>query len=515
MFASSSEDEEEDEELPEVDKDRGRKGSRRTKGATRAVEAVVDDEEAEEEAEGGKASDSRTVGGDGGPGGGGVTWLNRGPCLVVSGVVDRGEVRDHSHMLLGPDGLGQWRDVEVHSVQSLRVRVPTASAGQSATFALLSLPDRRPLLRSVFRRGMVLVAPTLSPATWTARRFTAEVLLLHHPTTLRAGAVVMVHVRTLRQAAYVDRVEVWADPEAAPSNSHAPTGSSGNQGPGNGPRGATASETASAAGAAGAASAAGAAGVGRVGGAPSTGVATSGSDSSPSVGSFGTSPLPVISPTAVGHAGASPTPPRRHEMRPGDRGTVLLRFLHHPEFLTPGAPLLLRDGPIRAIGKVTHLVVDAAPARGSKSRGPAGARGAQGFTDDAPSSMGGRRGDVVGGSSTRGSGGGRGRAMTARVIEEHQLRAVESESEASVSSQLRRQTEDGGEASSAAEGAAEDGEKDGQGARGEVEGEGLEAGAEGRAVEGRPHGAREGVLRTLGVPSRVLFHPALRGPKDA
>ena len=52
------------------------------------------------------------------------------------------------------------------------------------------------LKRSAIRKGQVLVDPALAPVA--VREFTAEVLILHHPTTIHAGYHPVVHARTVR-----------------------------------------------------------------------------------------------------------------------------------------------------------------------------------------------------------------------------------------------------------------------------------------------------------------------------
>merc|ERR1719188_792890 len=60
------------------------------------------------------------------------------------------------------------------------------------------------LKKSTFRKGMVLVDPVLNPvATWV---FKAEVVILHHATTIRLGYQAMVHCGIIRQAATVKKM---------------------------------------------------------------------------------------------------------------------------------------------------------------------------------------------------------------------------------------------------------------------------------------------------------------------
>lgn len=74
-------------------------------------------------------------------------------------------------------------------------------SGQTACFALRSLDKKMPLKKAWFRKGMVLLDMALHPrATW---EFKAEVVILHHATTIRLRYQAMIHCGTVRQAAAV------------------------------------------------------------------------------------------------------------------------------------------------------------------------------------------------------------------------------------------------------------------------------------------------------------------------
>ncbi len=53
----------------------------------------------------------------------------------------------------------------------------------SCAISLRATKRKEPLKRSAIRRGMVLVDPAIKPVA--ARNFEAEVLVLHHPTTIK------------------------------------------------------------------------------------------------------------------------------------------------------------------------------------------------------------------------------------------------------------------------------------------------------------------------------------------
>jgi GTPase len=70
---------------------------------------------------------------------------------VVSGVVKAGVVHEGDPVMIGPDSLGQFTSTSIRSIERRRIRVPAASAGQSASFAL------KKVKRKDVRKGMVVL----------------------------------------------------------------------------------------------------------------------------------------------------------------------------------------------------------------------------------------------------------------------------------------------------------------------------------------------------------------------
>uniref|UniRef100_A0A3P9KZ05 GTP-binding protein 1 n=1 Tax=Oryzias latipes TaxID=8090 RepID=A0A3P9KZ05_ORYLA len=114
---------------------------------------------------------------------------------VVSGTTLRGLIRLNDTMLLGPDPLGSFIPIAVKSIHRKRMPVKEVRGGQTASFAL------KKIKRSSIRKGMVMVSPKLNPqATW---EFEAEILVLHHPTTISPRYQAMVHCGSIRQTATI------------------------------------------------------------------------------------------------------------------------------------------------------------------------------------------------------------------------------------------------------------------------------------------------------------------------
>ncbi|XP_051569209.1 GTP-binding protein 1-like isoform X1 [Myxocyprinus asiaticus] len=123
------------------------------------------------------------------------TYSVPGVGTVVSGTTLRGLIRLNDTLLLGPDPLGAFLLITVKSIHRKRMPVKEVRGGQTASFAL------KKIKRSSIRKGMVMVSPRLNPqAYW---EFEAEILVLHHPTTISPRYQAMVHCGSIRQTATI------------------------------------------------------------------------------------------------------------------------------------------------------------------------------------------------------------------------------------------------------------------------------------------------------------------------
>ncbi|KAM0295121.1 hypothetical protein ACHAPM_011064 [Fusarium culmorum] len=90
---------------------------------------------------------------------------------VVSGIIKSGVIHEGDNILIGPDSLGQFISTGVKSIERKRIRVPAASAGQSASFALKKVK----------------------------RKDVRKVLILSHATTIKTKYQAMLHVGPVSQ----------------------------------------------------------------------------------------------------------------------------------------------------------------------------------------------------------------------------------------------------------------------------------------------------------------------------
>ncbi|KAK4468086.1 hypothetical protein MN116_008257 [Schistosoma mekongi] len=119
----------------------------------------------------------------------------QGVGTVISGTCLSGVIKINDILLLGPDLSGQFNPISIKSIQRKRLSVNYVRGGQTASFAL------KKLRRNQVRKGMVLLAPELKPKACI--EFIAEVLILHHPTTISVGYQAMVHAGPVRQTATI------------------------------------------------------------------------------------------------------------------------------------------------------------------------------------------------------------------------------------------------------------------------------------------------------------------------
>ncbi|XKL61527.1 hypothetical protein PGB90_008584 [Kerria lacca] len=118
-----------------------------------------------------------------------------GVGVVVSGITLKGVIRLNDTLLLGPDPVGHFMTASIRSIHRKRMSVKEVRGGQTASFAL------KKVKRSQIRKGMVMVSPSLKPTA--SLEFEADILVLHHPTTINPRYQAMVHCGSIRQTAFI------------------------------------------------------------------------------------------------------------------------------------------------------------------------------------------------------------------------------------------------------------------------------------------------------------------------
>lgn len=127
------------------------------------------------------------------------TFFVTGVGTVVGGIVTQGTFRVNDTVLIGPDGLGNFRPVQIKSIHSKGIDVDHVECGNDAAFCL------KKEKRSAIRKGNVLVDPAALPkAYW---QFEAEIRILYHSTTISTNYEPVIHSQTVRQSARIVSID--------------------------------------------------------------------------------------------------------------------------------------------------------------------------------------------------------------------------------------------------------------------------------------------------------------------
>lgn len=130
------------------------------------------------------------------------TYNVSGVGVIISGTVKSGVVHVNQHMLLGPFADTGFKNVLVRSIHTKRVAVEHAAIGEACTMGIRGIKRKDQITRSDVHRGMVLLDASVDPvASYT---FEAEVLVLHHATSIKQNYQPVIHCGNIRQTARID-----------------------------------------------------------------------------------------------------------------------------------------------------------------------------------------------------------------------------------------------------------------------------------------------------------------------
>jgi elongation factor 1-alpha len=105
-----------------------------------------------------------------------------GVGIVVSGVVKGGRAVLNQVVHLGPDKNRQFKSVVIRSIHVNRASVKEVGVGKFATFGIKPHRAGEKILRTDFRKGMVMLAVDSDPQC--VYEFEANINVLHHASTI-------------------------------------------------------------------------------------------------------------------------------------------------------------------------------------------------------------------------------------------------------------------------------------------------------------------------------------------
>ena len=124
-----------------------------------------------------------------------------GVGTVVYGVLKRGQISVNDKLFLGPFN-GQYTEVLVKSIHNnVKEHIKSLESGMTGCLAIKILGKKNPLNYELIRRGMVVISHPKS-----IYEFLAEVLILHHPTTIGLNYQPMIHCGSVRQIVKVCKI---------------------------------------------------------------------------------------------------------------------------------------------------------------------------------------------------------------------------------------------------------------------------------------------------------------------
>lgn len=120
---------------------------------------------------------------------------------VIAGTLVSGTVKLGDVLLLGPDSTGEFKPVIVRGIHYKRTPVEEVVSGQVCCFNIKPQNKKEQVKRSIFRKGMMLIGKDAEPESiW---EFTAEIVILHNPTTIKPKYQAVIHCGVIRQAAKI------------------------------------------------------------------------------------------------------------------------------------------------------------------------------------------------------------------------------------------------------------------------------------------------------------------------
>jgi len=123
-------------------------------------------------------------------------FIVTGVGLVVSGTLRSGTIKIGDTLMCGPDKFRKFNPIVIKSIHVNRVQTEEAYSGSFACLAIKPLVKKQELSKKDFRKGMCLLSQEINPQpSW---EFEAEIVVLHHSTTIQPGYQAVMHCGVIR-----------------------------------------------------------------------------------------------------------------------------------------------------------------------------------------------------------------------------------------------------------------------------------------------------------------------------
>lgn len=128
-----------------------------------------------------------------------------GVGIVISGVVKSGILSVGSNIIVGPDKNNKFKGFSVKSIHVNRNFVDSSGPGQFCSINIKSLNKKDEITKKDFRKGMVVLDANFTPKCY--KKFKAEIVVLHHSTTITKGYEAVMHSGVIRQTVKIEHME--------------------------------------------------------------------------------------------------------------------------------------------------------------------------------------------------------------------------------------------------------------------------------------------------------------------
>ena len=126
----------------------------------------------------------------------------KGIGTVVSGVLKQGVIKKGDELNIGPIRRDYYKVLIKSIHNNFREEVSQIYAGQGGCFAIKILNNKNEIKRSMIKKGM-----RISKIIKKHRKFSADIVILHHPTTITKRYQPMIHCCGMSQAAKIKKME--------------------------------------------------------------------------------------------------------------------------------------------------------------------------------------------------------------------------------------------------------------------------------------------------------------------